>query len=86
MSTPETAETSDYLDLSGQSPVIIPGQEWRPGVISELAEVTERIMRLRRFVASEDGFKISGRAADLLLQQCKIMNKYADILISRLAA
>ena len=66
--------------------IIIPGSEWRERVQKELTRLTERIVKLRQFMASEDFQKTDVRQRDLLMNQVKVMNKYANILAMRLQA
>jgi len=58
--------------------------EWRENVQGELAEITEKMVRLRRFMVTEDYFELPGAQASLLRRQSIIMHDYADVLIERL--
>ena len=60
--------------------------EWRENVQGELCELTEKMVRLRRFMVTEDYFKLPGQQAGLLRRQSIIMHDYADVLIERLEA
>ncbi len=58
--------------------------EWREKVIQESIEVTERMVRLRRFMVLKEYFELPERQRELLRRQSIIMHDYADILIERL--
>ena len=58
--------------------------EWREAVIGELTELTEKMVRLRRFMVTEEYFNLPGAQCDLLRRQSIIMHDYADVLIERL--
>jgi hypothetical protein len=64
--------------------IIVPGNEWRPKVIDELHELTGKIVRLRRFMNTEDFYKLSEQQCNLLRDQSRTMCQYADILTKRL--
>ncbi len=65
-------------------PTIMPAQEWRQRVIDELDRLTERVVKLRRFIAGEEFYKLAERQQNLLKKQSIAMNEYADILSERL--
>jgi hypothetical protein len=58
--------------------------EWRESVVGELTELTEKMVRLRRFMVTEAYFELPGEQASLLRRQSIIMHDYADVLIERL--
>jgi hypothetical protein len=64
--------------------IIVPGSEWREEVLSELKRLTEDLVRLRRFLVSEDFYKLSEQQCNLLRNQSTAMSQYADILTKRL--
>ncbi len=64
--------------------IIIPGDEWREKVITELNELTEKLVRLRRFIGSEDYYQLSRNHTSMLRAQARVMSQYADILAERL--
>ncbi len=66
--------------------IIVPGQEWRERVVVELTEVTEKIVRLRRFMVTEKYFQLSEDHCDLMRMQSFYMSEYADILAKRLGS
>lgn len=66
------------------STIIIPGNEWREEVLGELTELTEKLVRLRRFLVSEEFYKLSEQQCNLLRNQAGAMSQYADILTKRL--
>jgi len=72
------------MSEAGLRKIIIPGNEWRAGVINELTELTERLVRLRQFMLKEDFFKLSELQANLLQEQSAAMCEYANILTQRL--
>ena len=87
----ETAEVQANLDCDKQEApktpkIIVPGDEWRQEVQLELAQLTERIVRLRRFMLIDDFYKISEQQGNLLRSQASVMGQYADILTKRLSA
>ncbi len=64
----------------------LPFKEWRERVQKELTRLTERIVCLRQFMASEEFQDIDARQRDLLTAQSTAMCRYADILTQRLRA
>ena len=58
--------------------------EWRERVTVELAEVTEKIVKLRRFMMTERFFQLSEEHANLMRLQSFHMAEYADLLTKRL--
>ncbi len=72
--------------VTSESTIIVSSSEWRQRVIAELAELTERIVKLRRFMTTDDFYAITVTQAELLYQQSAVMNKYADILVQRLGS
>ena len=58
--------------------------EWRENVIGELTELTEKTVKLRRFMVSKEYFELTSEQRALLRKQAIVMNEYADILIKRL--
>ena len=58
--------------------------EWREAVQGELIELTEKMVRLRRFMVTEEYFELPGAQGSLLRRQSIIMHDYADVLIERL--
>ena len=69
---------------AGLRKIIIPGNEWREKVIEELHELTEKIMRLRWFMTSEDFYTLTERQCNLLRKQSAVMCEHADLLTERL--
>ncbi len=60
--------------------------EWRENVVGELTELTEKTVKLRRFMVSKEYFDLPSEQRALLRKQALIMGEYADILIKRLEA
>ena len=59
--------------------------EWRERLVTELAEVTEKIVKLRRFMSTAKFFEgVTEYQADLMRLQSFHMSEYADILTKRL--
>ena len=58
--------------------------EWRERVVGESTELTELIVRLRRFMVSKEYYELPAKHRALLREQAIVMNNYADILIQRL--
>lgn len=70
-----------------QSTITVPGNGWRQDVQLELATLTERIVRLRRFMLTDKFYgELSEQQANLLRNQGSVMCQYADILTIRLQA
>ena len=66
------------------SPIVIPDNKWRTDALNELHELTRKIIDLRRFMNSEDFFKMSEQNCNLLRKQSAVMCEYADLLTERL--
>jgi len=64
--------------------IVVPGNEWREGVIKELDEMTEKLIRLRQFMITKEFFVLSEKQTELLCRQAGIIAEYADLLIERL--
>lgn len=64
--------------------IIVPGSEWRADVVEELTALTEKLVRLRRFLVQEEFYKLSEQQCNLLRNQASAMAQYADILTKRL--
>jgi len=71
-------------ETADQPAIIVPGKEWRARVLNELHELTDKIVKLRQFMNSEDFFKLSERQCNLLRKQSAVMCEYADLLAERL--
>ena len=60
--------------------------EWQEEVVGELTELTEKVVKLRRFMVTEQYLELSEEQTELLRVQAFYMCEYADTLTKRLEA
>ena len=58
---------------------------WQEKVQQELNELTEKLVKLRTFIATPEFRDLSPRQSDLLVKQSHVMAQYADTLTARLS-
>lgn len=59
-------------------------ETWQDGVAIELTNLTDKIVRLRWFIAGQEFLQIGSVQRLLLLDQSEQMAAYADTLVKRL--